>query len=116
MNFELSEIQEKGIVDHYGSTIAVVKEVAQLVNNLDLPIDEDVFVEIVASVASMMETDNFEKKLGKKKRERAGYTVEEATIEVLIRKFNDDSFYDRETNQKIMILKQKSKFNYNDVQ
>jgi len=106
MIYNLTKEQKDYVINTYGSNIVTVNKVVKILNELELPFaDEEDFIDTVANIASIIETEKFEKSIGKERFERAGYTILTATVSVLNQKFNDSYLYDRNTTKKVSTLK-----------
>ena len=107
MEYVLDNAQMKEIVDDYGTSVKMIGRIINILNTLDLPIDEDVFMELVANIASIIETEQFQMEM---KVERAGYSIREAVYKAVLDRFDDDEFLDSETKNKLTLIKTKTKF------
>ena len=106
MILELTNEQINYIVNTYGTDKNEVMKIIQILNKLDLPFyDEEDYIVSVCTIVSILETEKFEKEIGKKKRSRACHNLSTAIVSVLEQKFNNEELYDNDTLKKIYLLK-----------
>jgi len=106
MSFNIAKEKKDYIVDTYGTNVDTINKIIRIVNNLDLPFyDEDDFIVTIEIIVSKLETENFEKEIGKVADCRACYTLKTAILSTLKRKFSDDYLYDNSVIKRVLSLK-----------
>lgn len=103
---DLTKEQKDYIVETYGSSVSTINKISRILNKLDLPFnDEEDYVDIIANIASIMQTEKFEREIKKGSDIRAGYTILKNAAFVLEQKFGDNYLYGNDTVNKVSNLK-----------